>query len=317
MSNSVNDPLHPFESELLEELLAAQRRLAPRVARRRPPHVTQKRVALVGGCAAVALGAAAVASLASRGPGGSTALLSTEKITTQLVDALQTSSTYVLYDQEVQSTPRVTLTLHEWLSPWDPSSGQTVSERIEYFQDCTGCTDSGLVQDFAQTGTMPAGATDSDEFPWGTSVTTSGEAVDVDYHDRQWVDQKSAQVSFNLPLTSADIRREVAAGNARVVGNATVDGVNTVELAISGFVGPGSSGDIWVNTSSYLPVRTVVTAPNPGVGQAAAPSGMQTVQDDYQFLPATSANLAKLQPVIPSDFTENPTLDGPDPSIGS
>jgi len=32
MRNSVSDPLHPFESELLEEFLAAQRRLAPGVA---------------------------------------------------------------------------------------------------------------------------------------------------------------------------------------------------------------------------------------------------------------------------------------------
>jgi hypothetical protein len=194
-----------------------------------------------------------------------------------------------------------------------------VSERIEYFQHCTGltgCKDSGLVQDFAQTGAMPAGANVSDEFPWGTSVTTTGEAVDVDYHDQQWIDQKSAQVSFNLPLTSADIQHEIAAGDARVVGNAVVDGVQTVELAISGFDGPGSSGDIWVNASNYLPVRTVVTAPNPVVGQAAS-SGMQTVQDDYQFLPATSPNLAKLLPVIPSGFTKNPTLDGPDPSNGS
>ncbi|HVC14201.1 MAG TPA: hypothetical protein VND62_05005 [Acidimicrobiales bacterium] len=319
MRNSIDDPLHPFESELLEELFAAQRRLAPGVARARPPHVTHKRVALVGGCAAIAVGAGVVAgSLASRGPGGSTAVPSATKITAQLVDALQTSSTDVLYDQEVQSTPGVTLTLHEWVSPWDPSPGQTVSERIEFFQDCTGlsgCTDSGLVQDFGQTGTMPAGATVFDEFPWGTSVTTAGEAVDVDYHDRQWVDQKSAQVSFNLPLTAADIQQEIAAGNARVVGNATVDGVQTVELAISGFDGPGSSGDIWVDASSHLPVRTVVTAPNPGTGQGA-PGGMQTVQDDYQFLPATSANLAKLHPVIPSGFTENRALD-PDPSNGS
>jgi len=318
MSNSVNDPLYPFESELLGELLAAQRHLASGAARARPRHMKHKRVALVGGCAAIAVGAGVVAgSLASRGPDGSTALPSTVTITARLVDALQTSSTDVLYDQELQSTPGVRLTLHEWVSPWDPTPGQTVSERIEYFQDCTGlpgCTDSGLVQDFVQTATMPTVTTASDEFPWGTSVTTAGEAIDIDYHDRQWVDEKSAQVSFNLHLTSADIQHAIAAGNARVVGDATVDSVQTVELAISGFDGPGSTGDIWVNTSTNLPIRTVVTAPNPGA--PGAPSGMQTVQDDYQFLPATSANLAELQPVIPSGFTENPALD-PDPSSGS
>ena len=305
MRNSVNDPLHPFESQLLEEFLTAQRRLAPGVAGARPARAVHKRVALVGGCAALAVGASVVAGLASQGPDGPTAIPPTTKITAQLADALQASSTDVLYDQEVQSSPGFTLTLHEWLSPWDPSPGQAVSERIEYFQDCTGltgCKDSGLVQDWAQTGTMPAGATVSREFPWGASVTTTGESVDVRYHYRQWTDQKSVQVGFNLPLTSADIQHEIAAGHARVVGSAVVDGVQTVELVLSGFDGPGSSGDIWVDASSHLPVRTVVSAPT------------GTVQDDYQFLPATPANLAKLHPVIPSGFTENPALDGPDTS---
>jgi hypothetical protein len=319
MRNSVNDPLFPFESELLEELLTTQRRLAPGVAHARPAHAVHKRVALVGGCAALAVGAVAVTGLASRGPDSPTALPSATKITAQLVDALQTSSSDVLYDQEVQTSPGFTLTLHEWLSPWDPSPGQSVSERIEYFQNCTGlagCTDSGLVQDLTQTATMPAGAAVSNDFPWGTSVTTTGQSVDVRYPYKQWAEQKSTQVSFDLPMTSANMQQEIAAGNARVVGNAVVDGVETVELAISGFDGPASSGDIWVDASSYLPVRTVVTAPVQVVGQAA-PAGTETVQDDYQFLPATPANLANLQPVIPSGFTENPTLEGTPSSTGS
>jgi hypothetical protein len=197
----------------------------------------------------VALGAGAVAGLASRGSTGAS-LPSASKVTASLLDALQTSSSDVLYDEEVQSSPTGTFTLHQWLSPWYPSPGQTVSERIENFQHCTGCEDSGLVQDWAQTGTMPGGAAVSDEFPWGTSVTTTGESVDVRYRYQQWTDQKSTQVSFNLPLTAQDIRHEIAAGDARVAGNATVDGVQTIELAISGFDGPGSSGDIWVDASS-------------------------------------------------------------------
>jgi hypothetical protein len=304
MRNSVSDPLHPFESELLEEFLAAQRRLAPGVAGARPAPAVRKRVALVGGCAAIAVGASVVAGLASRDSDGPAALPPTTTITTQLADALHASSTDVLYHEQVQSSPGYTLTLHEWLSPWDPRPGQTVRERIEYFQRCTGptaCKDSGLIQDFGQTGTMPAGATASREFPWGTSVTTPGESVSVSYHSRQWAYQKSAQVGFNLSLTPADIQREIAAGHARVVGNAVVDGVQTVELAISGFDGPGSSGDIWVDASSHLPVRTVVSAPT------------GTVRDDYQFLPATPANLAQLHPVIPPGFTENPAV-GADPS---
>lgn len=317
MRNSADEPLYPFESELLEELLAAQRRLAPGAAGSRSVHAIRPRVAIVGGCAAIALGAtAAVGVLASQGPDGRTALPSAAHITAQLIDALQLSSTDVLYDQEVQTMPGFTLRRDEWLSPWDPSPGQTVEERIEYFQNCAGCKDSGLVQDWEQKGTMPAGASASGEFPFGTSITTTGESIDVRYHYRQWTDQKSTQVSFNLPLTSAEIQQEIATGNARVAGNATIDGAQTVELAISGFDGPDSTGDIWVDASSHLPVRIVVSAPVRIQGQAA-PTSMQTVQDDYQFLPATPANLANLNPVIPPEFTENPTLDDPTPGNGS
>jgi hypothetical protein len=317
MRNAVSDPLHPFESDLLEELLAAQRRLEPGVAGVRPKHAMQRRVALVSGCAALTLGAAAAVGLATRGPNGRS-LPSTAQVKARVLNALQISSSDVLYDQEVQSmaTPAGTLTLHQWLSPWDPSPGQTVSERIEYFQNCSGCQDSGLVQDWGQTGTMPASATGSDEFPWGRSVTTTGESIDVRYHYRQWTDQTSTQVGFNLPLTPADIEHEIVAGDARVTGNAVVDGTDTVELAISGFDGPGSSGDIWVDASSYLPVRTVVSAPAPMAGQTG-PASMQTVQDDYSFLPATPANMAQLHPVIPAGFTENPTLDDPVTRNGS
>jgi hypothetical protein len=315
MKNCVNDPLHPFESELLEQLLATQRCLASGVGDGRPPHAVWTRLALGAGVAAVVLAAGAVVGLASQSSDGP-ALASTSKITIRLVDALQTSSSDVLYDQQVQSMPGITITLHQWLSPWDPSPGDMVSQRIEYYQDCTGCEDHGLIQDWRQTGIMPAGTTVSDEFPWGTSATTTGESIDVRYHYQQWTDQKSTPVSFNLPLTPANIQHEIAAGNARVAGTAVVDGAQTVELAISGFDGPGSSGDIWVDTSSYLPVRTVVSEPVRVFGQSA-PTGTQTVQDDYQFLPATPANLAQLHPVIPPGFTENPTLDDPVTSQGS
>jgi hypothetical protein len=65
-----------------------------------------------------------------------------------------------------------------------------------------------------------------------------------------------------------------------------------------------------------LPVRTVVSEPVRVAGHAA-PSGMQTVEDDYQFVPATPANLAQLHPVIPPGFPENPTLDDPVTNKGS
>jgi hypothetical protein len=304
MKNSVNDPFHPFESDLLGELLTAQRRLAFDTASARPARTARKRVALAGGCAAVAAGAlvAGLAAQGSDGPAAAPAALpSAAHVTAQLTDALQLSKTDVLYDQETQSSPGLTLTLREWLSPWDPAPGQAVTQRTEYLQNCTGaagCTDSGLVQDTLQTAAMPAGAAVSGQFPWGTSATTEGTLTDVRYLNREFTRLASAQVSFNLPLTAAELQHEITAGHARVTGTAVIDGIQATELAVSGFNGPGTAGDIYVSTATHLPVRTVVTAP-----------GGQTVTDNYQFLPDTPATQANLKVTIPSGFTNDPTLD--------
>ena len=107
---------------------------------------------------------------------------------------------------------------------------------------------------------------------------------------------------FNLSLTPAEIPHEIAAGHARVVGKAVVDGVQTVELAISGFDGPGSPGDIWVDASSHLPVRAAVSAPT-GMVQGRLP------------IPASDARESgQAPPGHPGGFTQNPALDGPSTS---
>lgn len=82
-----------------EEFLAAQRRLAPRVASARPGHAVHRRVELVGGCVVIAVGASVVAGLAARGADSPAALPPATRITAQLAHALQASSTDVLYDQ--------------------------------------------------------------------------------------------------------------------------------------------------------------------------------------------------------------------------
>jgi hypothetical protein len=92
------------------------------------------------------------------------------------------------------------------------------------------------------------------------------------------------------------LRAQVKAGEVTLVGPATVDGQQTIELRDTRF----SHGtiELWVDPTTYLPVQEVDIP----TGQTAD-SG-QAIRTQYQWLPATQANLAELTPAgaIPSGF---------------
>jgi hypothetical protein len=90
-------------------------------------------------------------------------------------------------------------------------------------------------------------------FPWGTSATATGTLTDVRYLNREFTRLTSAQVSFNLPLTAAELQHEITAG------------------------------DTYVSTATHLPVRTIVTAP----GSQTVTDNYQFLPGT----PATQANL--------------------------
>jgi hypothetical protein len=111
----------------------------------------------------------------------------------------------------------------------------------------------------------------------------------------------------------------VDAGQLSVVGTPTVAGHKTIEVSGNALtIGqaartlPASTATthafnltMWLDPSTYLPIRLTTTYTTPtGPGRATATSNVE-------WLPATTANLAKLQGQIPSGFTH---LAGP-PSI--
>jgi hypothetical protein len=81
----------------------------------------------------------------------------------------------------------------------------------------------------------------------------------------------------------AFIRSQLACGAYTVAGHQVVDGVDAIEIT-------GNSGHIklWVSPADYLPVRMTM-----GAGQT-----------DFQWLPATPANLALLRVPVPAGFTQ-------------
>jgi hypothetical protein len=97
----------------------------------------------------------------------------------------------------------------------------------------------------------------------------------------------------SLPSTVArSLRTAVSCGTLTEAGRQQIDGIEAIKLTSR----PGSliSETIWVNPSTYLPVRVVVRSA-PG-----APVVQQTA--DITWLPPTAQNLAKLTVPIPAGF---------------
>jgi hypothetical protein len=133
-------------------------------------------------------------------------------------------------------------------------------------------------------------------------------SIVIDYGHRTWskttysfgsaTDGRRPGPQPATPLgLAAQLRAEVKAGQATLVGWATVDGQRAIHLTerlANGQV------NLWVDPDTYLPIREIDTAP--GVSQTSD----QAIRDDYRWLPDTQANLSLLTPAgaIPAGFTQ-------------
>jgi hypothetical protein len=131
-----------------------------------------------------------------------------------------------------------------------------------------------------------------------------GRLIDVEYPSHTWSDQASTPVTAGSPVESpAELRTEIASGQLKVVAHTELAGQPVLELQHK-FPSPPGSGpwtrDLWVSTSTYLPVRAVSSSTE-GTPAKGYQSDVTTIT--FQFLPATAASLAQLRPVIPAGFT--------------
>jgi hypothetical protein len=188
-----------------------------------------------------------------------------------------------------------TMAQNIWLAPWAARPGQTQRMRLVTAGE----------QDVELIFTVPAGSI-------GGTLTGSartkgqfeGRLIDVEYTSHTWSDQARTPIETASPVESpAQLRSEIADGQLKVVAHTELAGQPVLELQHR-FPSPPGSGpwtrDLWVSTRTYLPVRAVssFTEGTPAKGYQ---SDVTTVT--YQFLPATTANLAQLSPVIPAGFT--------------
>jgi hypothetical protein len=121
---------------------------------------------------------------------------------------------------------------------------------------------------------------------------------------------KQAAQSFDNPI--ADVRQALQNGQARVLGTALIDGVNTYEIQFADKHGFSSQSVVaYVDQSTYRPI--VWSEPRPG-GQT-----VQVRLITFEYLPATPANmrLLSLTDRHPSASVVSDSLGSGGPGTGS
>lgn len=93
-------------------------------------------------------------------------------------------------------------------------------------------------------------------------------------------------------VNPSELKDALATGTLTLVGEETLDGKATVHLKWVPV--PQSTVDFWVDADSYLPVRKI----------SSGPKATDTV--DFEWLPRTAENLAKLEVSAPADYTKLP-----------
>jgi hypothetical protein len=132
--------------------------------------------------------------------------------------------------------------------------------------------------------------------------------ITINYSSRTWTTTTypfGSATPANVPgprpqskaQAAAALWDAVKAGSVTVVGPAEVDGQRAIHL-VQGSSRAGEI-DMWVNPATYLPIRTIDTAPGDSVTSSHA------IRDDYQWLPDTAVNMRLLTAAgaIPAGFT--------------
>lgn len=181
----------------------------------------------------------------------------------------------------------VPVTHETWSYPLQPGVGQQVRIRDIATRQGGGTfhTDTG------ESYLMPP-------VPKTSFMQAKSEVTTVLYPGKVWLQQQFPSLAVTPP-----VGRELIA-NLPPLGkwtahNTTLNGRPAIEFTLhttskAGNIKSWDIDDIWVDASTYLPLRETFE-----IGS----TGFDTVgTSDYEYLPATPANLAKLTPPIPAGF---------------
>jgi len=150
-----------------------------------------------------------------------------------------------------------------------------------------------------------------------TATSDTTVTITINYSDRTWSRTTypwgyatPPNTPGPLPQTTVQaadaLRDAVNAGSMSYAGPAEADGQRAIHL-VQGSTKTGEI-DMWVDPATYLPIRTIETAP----GESATSD--RAIRDDYKWLPDTAANLSLLTPAgaVPAGFTQVPNAGAGD-----
>jgi hypothetical protein len=225
----------------------------------------------------------------------------------KLLAAFAAASGQIVYEHSTWTVSGSgTTAMDSWYYPWQARQGQVVrSRRLSLDANGTPFQDVEDIYRMPAPGSVPAGVPKAVRAKLKSPllsgiVAVFGEIIDVEYGNRTWSDVKHQLLLDNDPGAPVELARQVGVQHWTEVGTTRLEGRRVIELTWQ--VAPGSRSYLWVDASTYLPLREVSSFREGKAGGWVT----ATVRDDYQLLPATQANLAKLTPPIPAGFRQTP-----------
>jgi hypothetical protein len=244
---------------------------------------TAATAALAGAVTALTLGAPTRS--VQNGGVASSGSASAATVRAKVLAAFSAASGDVVYASGTTLTAGRSATVTQsWSYPSQPSPGQLVRGRSVTFNR-SGTEHSDSEMTFVQP---------SPETSRSTGAWVTGEWLNVDYLSKTWLDQKILILATTDLSKSAVISEHIGSG-PWTVRRTTLNGRAALEFSFKVPGNPNSpTSHLWVDAATYLPLRET---------DFYGPSGMvSTGTLDFEYLPATPANLAKLTPPIPAGF---------------
>ncbi len=227
----------------------------------------------------------------------------------KLLAAFSAASGQIVYEDSTTtvSTTGTPMTTQKWYYPWQASPGQQVrSRQLILGGDGTPVQDVEDIYTMPAPGSIPAGLPPAVQRKLPVTqqaagvVAAIGEIIDVEYGTRTWSDQKDHLLLDNDPASPQVVMFDIENEHWAVVGTTELDGHEALELA---WTDADSSSYLWVDASTYLPLREQDTFWSGPAGQVVT----TTSSTSYELLAPTAANLALLTPPIPAGFRQTAT----------
>ncbi len=251
--------------------------------------VTTTAAAVAGVVTALTLPAGPLRSIPNEGATSHSSPPNDATLRAKLLAAFSAASRDMVYESSTSlNTGKSPIVVEGWSYPSQPRPGQLVRTRTVTYN-----LSGTLHYEEEDTFVMPP--TPSTSPPLG-GIPTNGERIIVDYIGKTWSDQKDTPLPGGVSDSTARVRSDIKTAHW-TVQRTTVDGRAALELSFKeADKSNPSTVHLWVDAATYLPLRETDTFGPPGMTTST------TVDDEY--LPATSANLAKLRAPLPAGFKQ-------------